>query len=230
VAWRRCIGYGAKLLELQQEYERHGRSRDWASQFQGRPTPPEGSLFKPGKIRLYASIPSNWLAATIARGWDFAASAGRGDYTCGIKVAQFIDPVLTEDRWVILDVQREQASPEDALRLLLTTAQLDGAATTQVLPEDPGAAGKFSAEDMVRRLAGYSVVTERITGSKESMARPVAAQCNVGNVGMLEAPWNQALLAELASFPNGVHDDQADALSLSFTQLLSNDLSVWARM
>jgi predicted phage terminase large subunit-like protein len=225
------FGYGARLLELQAEYERHGRSRDWASQFQGRPTPPEGSLFKPGKMVIYGgSVPSNWIRMVTVRGWDFAASSGRGDYTCGIKVAQFFDPVLGEDRWVILDVQREQASPEDAMRLLLTMAELDGHEVTQVLPEDPGAAGKFAAEDMVRRLVGYTAVVERITGSKESLARPVASQANVGRVGMVLAPWNQALIAELAAFPNGAHDDQVDALSLSFTQLFANKLAVWMRL
>jgi predicted phage terminase large subunit-like protein len=224
------FGYGTRLLELQAEYERHGRSRDRASQFQGRPTPPEGSLFKPGKMPVYAGVPSNLLRTIVVRGWDFAASAGRGDYTAGIKVALLFDPVLGEDRWVITDVQRDQASPEDAMRLLLTTAQLDGHDVTQVLPEDPGAAGKIAAADMVRRLAGHTVVTERITGSKESLARPVATQANAGNVGMLQAPWNAALIAELASFPNGAHDDMVDALSIAFTQLFASKLSEWYRL
>jgi predicted phage terminase large subunit-like protein len=224
------FGYGARLLEQQAEYERHGRSRDWASQFQGRPTPPEGSLFKPGRMTIYDSVPSNWLRTVIVRGWDFAASSGRGDYTVGIKVAQFFDPVLGEDRWVITDVQREQASPEDAMRLLLGTAQMDGHGVMQVLPEDPGAAGKFAAEDMRRRLVGYSVEIERITGSKESLARPVAAQANSGAVSMLKAPWNAALVAELAAFPNGAHDDQVDGLSLAFTRLFPNKLAEWYRL
>ena len=187
------FGYGARLVEEQDEYEGQGGPRDWASQFQGRPTPPEGSLFKPGRMTIYDSVPSNWLRTVIVRGWDFAASSGRGDYTVGIKVAQFFDPVLGEDRWVITDVQREQASPEDAMRLLLSTAARDGHAVMQVLPEDPGAAGKFAVEDMRRRLVGYSVEIERITGSKESLARPVAAQANAGSVGMLRAVWNAAL-------------------------------------
>ena len=55
-----------------------------------------------------------------------------------------------------------------------------GHGVTQVLPEDPGAAGKFAAEDMVRRLVEYRAVAERITGSEESLTRPVAAQVNVG--------------------------------------------------
>ena len=224
------FGYGARLLEQQAEYERHGRSRDWASQFQGRSTPPEGSLFKPGRMTIYDSVPSNWLRTITVRGWDFAASSGRGDWTVGIKVAQFFDPVLGEDRWVITDVLREQASPEDAMRLLLGTAALDGHGVLQVLPEDPGAAGKFAAEDMRRRLVGYSVEIERITGSKESLARPVAAQANGGAVGMLQGTMECCSIAELVAFPNGAHDDQVDSLSLAFTRLFPNKLAEWYRL
>jgi predicted phage terminase large subunit-like protein len=224
------FGYGNRLLELQQEYERHGRSRDWASQFQGRPTPPEGSLFKPGRMAIMTGIPGDWMKGATVRGWDFAASSGRGDYTVGIKVTQFWDRVLNDDRWIITDVVREQASPEDAMRLLLTTAASDGRDVMQVLPEDPGAAGKFAAEDMVRRLAGYITEVERITGSKESLARPVASQANAGAIGLMQAPWNQALIAELASFPNGAHDDQVDGLSLAFTRLFNSVLAEWMRL
>jgi hypothetical protein len=37
---------------------------------------------------------------------------------------------------------------------------------------------------------------------------------------MLKASWNAALIEELAAFPNGQHDDQVDALSLAFNQML----------
>ena len=35
---------------------------------------------------------------------------------------------------------------------------------------------------------------------------------------MLKAPWNAALLDELAAFPAGAHDDMVDALALAFNQ------------
>lgn len=227
-----CAGaeFGDRMLRDHAECVRHGREWAWSSQWQGRPTAAEGALFKSGKLVIYESLPANWLKTVVVRGWDFAASAGRGDFTCGVKVGQFFDPVLGEDRWVILDVQREQVSPEDALRLLLGTAELDGHAVTQVLPEDPGAAGRFAAEDMVRRLAGHPAEVERITGSKEILARPVAAQVNGGNVGMLRAPWNAALAEELAGFPAGEHDDQVDLLSLAFTRLFPSKLAEWYRL
>jgi phage terminase large subunit-like protein len=43
---------------------------------------------------------------------------------------------------------------------------------------------------------------------------------NVGNVMMLRGPWNKPFLDELRMFPNGAHDDQVDALSRAFSELL----------
>jgi predicted phage terminase large subunit-like protein len=74
------------------------------------------------------------------------------------------------------------------------------------------------------------VEIERITGAKESLARPVAAQANAESVGMLKAAWNAAFIAELAAFPNGAHDDQVDGLSLAFTRLFPNKLAEWYRL
>jgi predicted phage terminase large subunit-like protein len=98
-------------------------------------------------------------------------------------------------------------------------AQADGYATPIYLPEDPGQAGQSQIVDYVNHLAGYSVTPIRMTGSKEQRAMLVATRVNIGQVGLLKAPWNAALLDELQSFPNGRHDDQVDALSLAFDQL-----------
>ena len=48
------------------------------------------------------------------------------------------------------------------------------------------------------------------------MAHFHVAQVNIGRIGMLQGPWNAALLDELGSFPLGQHDDQVDALALAF--------------
>jgi predicted phage terminase large subunit-like protein len=58
----------------------------------------------------------------------------------------------------------------------------------------------------------------RQSGSKTIRADACASQANIGRVGMLKAPWNAALLDELAAFPAGAHDDMVDALALAFNQ------------
>ena len=57
------------------------------------------------------------------------------------------------------------------------------------------------------------------TGDKVTRAEPFAAQVNVGNVLMLRADWNAALVTELRGSPFGTHDDQVDALSRAFALL-----------
>src|SRR5262249_40727045 len=55
-----------------------------------------------------------------------------------------------------------------------------------------------------------------------------SSMAEAGNVGLLRAPWNTAYLDELASFPQGQHDDMVDASSLAFTQL-SRKQQLWFR-
>ena len=57
---------------------------------------------------------------------------------------------------------------------------------------------------------------------------PVASQANAGNLSLLRAPWNRALLDELAAFPSGAKDDQVDALSRAF-ELLSSGMTALER-
>jgi predicted phage terminase large subunit-like protein len=53
-------------------------------------------------------------------------------------------------------------------------------------------------------------------------AMPAATQMDAGNMVMVAAPWNDALLAELKAFPHGAKDDQVDALSRAVNTLAGN--------
>ena len=57
------------------------------------------------------------------------------------------------------------------------------------------------------------------TGSKILRAGPVAGQIEAGNLSLVRAGWNRALLDELRDFPIGRKDDQVDALSRAFAML-----------
>jgi predicted phage terminase large subunit-like protein len=190
----------------------------FAGQYQQEPALPEGNVFKPDAIEIIDALPEciRWM-----RGWDFAASDGRGDWTVGIKLG-----VTTKNRYVIADVVRLRGGPEMVESALLNTARRDGTNVRISIPQDTGQAGKAQAASMVKLLTGFSVEATPETGDKQTRAEPYAAQCNVGNVMMLRAPWNDALISEKRIFPNGAFDDQVDAASRAFNALNVNSFGM----
>ncbi|MDO5058572.1 MAG: phage terminase large subunit [Neisseria sp.] len=188
----------------------------FAGQYRQRPAPPEGGLFKPDQIRIVKAMPSEnirWL-----RGWDLASTAGDGDYTAGAKVG-----VRDDGKVFIADIVRGRFSADERDNVLVQTAQTDGRQTKISLPQDPGQAGKSQVLYLTRKLAGFSVSSSPESGDKVTRAEPFAAQVNVGNVVLVDnGNWDvQALLNEMRLFPNGRHDDQIDALSRAFNELLT---------
>jgi len=208
-------GYGKELADTKAFYEREGATREWASLYQQEPRPVEGALFKTSKVEVLDVAP-NLRGAVIARGWDLAATKKIGtrdpDWTVGVKLAR-----LATGQYLILDVFRDRGGPDDVDAWIKNITAQDGHGVKVSIPEDPGQAGKGQSLAFVRLLSGYQVETSRETGEKTTRAAPVISQVNGGNFAMVRAPWNAALLDEMAAFPSGAHDDQVDALSRAFS-------------
>jgi predicted phage terminase large subunit-like protein len=221
------FGYGKRLLVMREEYERHGRLRDWYAQMQGRPRPPEGAMFTPGMMPVIeqAMVPQ---CIEHIRAWDLAASVS-GDWTVGLLLGRAYDQSWA-NRFIVLDIVRFRGSPEQVRATVKAVTQSDPPLTKTWLPLDPAQAGKDQAESYIKLLSGYRVAAERMSGDKATRADAVASQANIARVGMVRANWNSAFIEELASFPGGVHDDQVDALSLAFNKIEQGDLSVWLRL
>ncbi|MCI4431603.1 MAG: phage terminase large subunit [Burkholderiales bacterium] len=185
----------------------------FAGQYLQRPAPPEGGVIKPDAINVIDALPAEpikWV-----RGWDLAASVD-GDYTAGGKLGK-----LPDGRFIIGDMVRLRCGPDERDTALTNTASRDGKSVRISLPQDPGQAGKTQVLYLTRKLAGYPVTTSPESGDKVTRAEPLAAQINVGNVLMLRGPWNDALINEMRMFPNGTTDDQIDALSRAFSELIA---------
>ena len=183
----------------------------FAGQYQQSPAPPEGNIFKPDAIEIVGAVPSG---TRFVRAWDLGATIG-GDPTVGGKLG-----MTPDGRYIIADIVRLDAGPDAVEAAIKNTAARDGEEVEISLPQDPGQAGKVQTLAHARMLAGYKIHTSPESGDKITRAEPFAAQCNVGNVMMLKAPWNDALVAEMRVFPNGTHDDQVDALSRAFGRLI----------
>jgi predicted phage terminase large subunit-like protein len=65
-------------------------------------------------------------------------------------------------------------------------------------------------------LAGHRCYADKVTGSKEIRAEPLAAQVQGCNVCLVAGDWHYAILDECESFPNGKYKDQVDAASRAF--------------
>lgn len=190
-----------------------------AGQFQQRPAPPRGEEFQPDLITVVDAIPAG--VVQWCRGWDLAATQDAGDYTAGAKLGR-----LADGRVIIADVKRGQLGVHKRDAMIKATAQTDGPALRQSLPQDPGAAGKVQVSAFAVLLAGLSVHFSPETGDKVTRARPLASQVNAGNVLMLRAAWNREFVEELRTFPNGLYDDQVDAASRAYGGLLGPPVGV----
>jgi predicted phage terminase large subunit-like protein len=179
---------------------------------------------------MIRTIPSRPLGGRAVRAWDIAASSQIGgndpDWTVGVLGVQDVG-----DRFALCDVVRFRGGADEVRNTILATAALDGKGVEISIPQDPGAAGKNWAADIVKALRGFSVTVSPESGDKATRASPLASQVNVGNVDIVtdvslivgvanpKGPWNSVLLSELSGFPAATKDDQVDAAARAFNHI-----------
>ena len=189
-------------------------SRNFEAQYQGRPTPLEGGMFKRDWIRFGDPLPGDVVRC---RYWDKAATHDDGDWTVGCLMS-FLD-----GRYCIEDIVRLQGSPFEVQQAIRRTAERDGPEVRIRMEQEPGSSGVDVIDFYSRTvLQGYDFRPDKVTGDKQLRAGPMAAAMECGNLWMVRAPWNRDLVDELLEFPLGAHDDQVDACSGAFRELSSN--------
>lgn len=197
-------------------------SYTWNTLYQANPMPAEGNLFKREwfKQRVNKStVPKDCIRI---RYWDKAATDENGACrTAGVLMAydKHYGLVYVEDvvvgRWTAL--KREE--------VMLATAKRDAivygsrSAVLQMVEQEPGSGGKESAEATVRKMIGYRVKKDRPTGDKDTRLQPFAAQCEGGNVLLVDAPWNEEYVDEIIAIPNAAVRDVGDSSSGAFNNL-----------
>lgn len=196
-----------------------GRSY-WAL-YQQAPQPQSGEFFK--REWFTFEEPRANLDGAV-RYWDKAASADDGDYTAGVLIGK------RGRLYYVMDVIRGQWSTFEREEIILKTAHKDlqriGPSLRIWVEQEPGSGGKDSAQMTIARLAGFNVRAERPTGDKATRAEPFAAQCEAKFVRLVKATWNDAYLDELCGFPFGKYDDQVDASSGAFNNLVGKGHTV----
>ena len=192
-------------------------SYGFASAVQCRPVPREGGMFKWKWLEHhFVDIVPRSVQRRV-RYWDLAGTEGGGDYTAGCRVS-----LGTDGLFYIEHVLRGQWAPgyrdSQVQSRCLADAKVPGIYEVGI-EREAGIGGEDRTRAVVGQLAGLSVYSDRPTGSKEARADPVASQMEVGNVRIVRGDWNRDFIDELMTFPNGLHDDQVDALSGAFSRL-----------
>lgn len=211
-----------------QGYKLAKGSYGYAGQYQQRPTPREGGLFKrewfegdgsPGSSHILQPDEVPRIVAEV-RAWDFAATAATAsndpDRTASCRMGRTAD-----DRFIVMHTSVFQLSPAATELRVRSTAETDTKRVPQRIPEDPAAGGKYLVRDIVKVLVGFIVRVVRVAGrgNKEARAAPFATQAEHGNVYLVAGEWNQTWLDEVCNFPNGRYDDQVDAAADAFNEL-----------
>lgn len=197
-------------------------SLGWYAEYQGFPQAPGGNMFKREWFKFIRNAP---IKARRIRYWDKAATQGGGARSAGVLLAY-----TPERLWYVEDVVKGQWSPLNREKVIKQVTVLDsqnyGGSVITVVEEEGGSGGKESAENTIRNLAGYTVYSERATVSKAVRAMPFSAQCEAGNVYLVEGAWNREYIDEIIMFPNGTFKDQVDATVGAFNRMLK---AGWSR-
>lgn len=152
---------------------------------------------------------------TIVRAWDFAGTpvsqaSPDPDWTVGTKIGRGSDP-----EHYALDAVRLRGSPSEVRDLFIRTALADGPNVVQVIPQDPGEAGKTLAQQRATfpELRGIAVRVVRPTGDKVTRFTQASSLAEQGLLKVVRGAWNDWWFADLEAFPDAPHDDTTDSVS-----------------
>ena len=186
----------------------------FAALYQQRPVPAEGGMFK--RAWFTQAVPYAPPGLTWARGYDLGISArSTSDFTASFRVGR----AKNGDLYIDGGFRRRMEYPEQRRFILGRIAaepdtrhgielSANGHAVIQDLRRNPASLG--------RSLRGV-----KPRGDKFSRALGWMALAEAGKVFLVRGHWNRDFVDEAASFPQGTHDDQIDAVSIA-VQLLGS--------
>jgi len=189
--------------EVLQEIKKSMGSMLFSAQYQQAPEPPGGKIIKRKMLRYYSEI-QHLPTDRIVMSWDVALSEQEtSDYSVGVVLLN------RGDTYYVIEVLRGKFPFNKLKDKIIEMKQRYGKTASLVIEEAPISLGLIQA----LREKHINIVDYKPNRDKISRLISQIDLFEGGSVLLpTDAPWLEAFVAELLSFP-GRHDDQVDALT-----------------
>ena len=179
--------------------------RDFEAQYNQRPLPPGGALFKLEWLQRFDQAPGPHQVQGIFQSWDTAYDIQeQHDYSVCSTWA------VSGKRYYLLDIYRARLEFPDLEKAVY---QLREKWSAEVVIVEKAGSGISLFQNIRRRNRNLWAVCLSPIGTKQDRASQQSPKFERGEVYVPnKAPWLEAFLSELVSFPHGKHDDQVDSV------------------
>lgn len=185
-------------------------SYGWAGQYQQRPAPSGGGIWRTGWFKQWRALPGDLTNYT--QSWDFAAKDTKdGSYNVGQVWAE-----RGPDKY-LLDQVRFRGGMNDALTMFKALCNKWPQCRAKLIEDK---ANGSPILNMLEQEIGGLIATNPGVRGKAERAQAVAPFIEAGNVWLpAESNWLSDFLSEIEAFPNAAHDDQVDTASQALERL-----------
>ena len=204
----RELGFDEEWAELK---KREVGSRTWASLYQQRPSPAQGTIFKREWVQYYDKVPPRYDDMLMS--WDFTfKDSESSDYAVGqVWIKQGADFYLIDQIRAKMDFTQSVRAVE--------SMKNKHPKCRKILIEDK-ANGPAIITTLKQKVSGIIPITPK--ESKVARAYAVTPFFEAGNVFVgKKVPSVDDFIDELTMFDNAVHDDTVDAMTQALNYFAS---------